>query len=187
MCLKLRIYFLFRSFSELPATFFRFWTFNHRMSLGWSFLNLFFLTDWFQYRPQRRYHFEWDASSWTWQVCRGSYWNKWPGSEGVLSGEGVYGILVKTDFCFTTADTTWLHYDWYLFPKFAVLTSMRLGEKGFFEYNKLIILSPIQCCQYDPGIPATMVVGLRGVNHTESGKDHFWPYKIQCLFLGNLS
>ena len=64
---------------------------------------------------------------------------------------------------------------------------MRLGEKGFFEYNKLIILSPIQCCQYDLGIPATMVVGLSGVNHTESGKDHFWPYKIQCLFLGNLS
>ena len=90
---------------KLAATFFRFWTFNHRMSLGWSFLNLFFLTDWFQYRTQRRYHFEWDASSRTWQVCRGSYWNKWPGSEGVLSGEGVYGILAQTDFCFTTADT----------------------------------------------------------------------------------
>ena len=69
------------------------------------FESLFFLTDWFQYRTQRRYHFEWDASSRTWQVCRGSYWNKWPGSEGVLSGEGVYGILVQTDFCFTTADT----------------------------------------------------------------------------------
>lgn len=24
--------------------------------------------------------------------------------------KGVYGILVQTDFCFTTADT-WLHYD----------------------------------------------------------------------------
>ena len=102
----------------------------------------FFLTDWFQYRPQRRYHFEWDASSRTWQVCRGSYWNKWPCSEGVLSGEGVYGILVQTDFCFTTADTTWLHYDWYVFPKFTFLTSMRLGGKLFLEYNKLIILSP---------------------------------------------
>ena len=77
----------------------------------------FFLTDWFQYRPQRRYHFEWDASSRTWQVCRGSYWNKWPGSEGVLSGEGVYGILVQTNSCFTTADTIWLHYGWYILSK----------------------------------------------------------------------
>ena len=72
------------------------------------------------------------------------------------------------------------------FPKFAFLTSMRLGGKVFFEYNKLIILSSIQCCQYDLGIPATMVVGLRGVNHTESGEDHFWPCKIRCLFWGNL-
>lgn len=63
------------------------------------------------------------------------------------------------------------------FQKFAFLTSMRLGGKVFFEYNmnKLIILSPIQCCQYDPGIPATVVVRLRGVSHTESGKDQFWP------------
>ena len=50
--------------------------------------------------------------------------------------------------------------DWF-FPKFAFLTSMRLGGKVFFDYNKFVILSPIQCCQYDPGIPATMVVGLR--------------------------
>lgn len=84
---------------------------------GVIFLNLFLLTDWFQYRPQRRYHFEWDASSRTWQVCRGSYWNKWPSSEGVLSWEGVYGILVQADFCFTTADATWLHYDWLILSK----------------------------------------------------------------------
>ena len=71
------------------------------------------------------------------------------------------------------------------FPKFAFLASMRLGGKVFFENTKLVILSPIQCCQYGLGIPVTMVVGLRGVNHTESGQDHFWPYKIQCLFLGN--
>lgn len=81
--------------------------------LFWIF---FLLTDWFQYRPQGRYHFEWDVSSRTWQVCRGSNWNKWPGSEGVLSGEGVYGILVQADFCFTTADTTWLHY-WFILSK----------------------------------------------------------------------
>ena len=90
------------------------------------FESFFFLTDWFQYRPQRRYHFEWDASSRTWQVCRGSYWNKWPGSEGVFSGKGVYGILVQTDFCFTTADT-WLHYDWYILPNIAFLTLERFS------------------------------------------------------------
>ena len=24
------------------------------------------------------------------------------------------------------------------------------------------------------------------MNHTESGKDHFWPHKIQSLFFANL-
>ena len=111
-------FFYFEASLNCPQLFF---AFEHSTTecrwgdLFWIFY--FLLTDWFQYRPQRRYHFEWDASSWTWQVCRGSYWNKWPGSEGVLSGKGVYGILVQTYFCFTTADTTWFQYGWYILPK----------------------------------------------------------------------